>query len=53
VEYQQRALSMVTVAVAVAISFVVLHIISHIIGVAADTVFVCYLEGKAPYDFCF
>lgn len=39
-----RELSIVTLSLTAAISFVVLHIISHIIGVGVNTVFVCYLE---------
>jgi hypothetical protein len=39
-----RQLSIVTVGLTGAISFVVLHIISHIIGAGINAVFVCYLE---------
>jgi len=39
-----RHLSAVTVGLTMAISFVVLHIISHIMGVGINTVFVCYLD---------
>lgn len=39
-----RPLTAVTLGLVVVISFAVLHIISHVIGVSVDTVFVCYLE---------
>jgi len=39
-----RPLTSVTLALTIVISFAVLHIISHVIGVSVDTVFVCYLE---------
>lgn len=39
-----RPLTAVTLALTVVISFAILHIISHVIGVSVDTVFVCYLE---------
>jgi len=42
--YGDRQLSIVTVGLTAAISFVVLHIISHVIGVGINAVFVCYLE---------
>jgi solute carrier family 44 protein 1 (choline transporter-like protein) len=41
---QDRPLTSVTLALTVIISFSVLHIVSHVIGVSVDTVFVCYLE---------
>lgn len=41
---RDRPLTSVTLGLTVAISFSVLHIISHVIGVSVDTVFVCYLE---------
>ena len=40
-----RHLSYVTLGLTIILSFAVLHIISHVIGVSVDTVFVCYLEG--------
>jgi len=43
-DYQNRPLTAVTLGLTVIISFVVLHIISHMIGVSVDTVFICYLE---------
>jgi hypothetical protein len=39
-----RHISFVTLALSASLSFAVLHIISHVIGVSVDTVFVCYLE---------
>lgn len=39
-----RNLSVVTVGLTGVISFIVLHIISHVIGVGINAVFVCYLE---------
>jgi hypothetical protein len=39
-----RHLSYVTLGLTIILSFAVLHIISHVIGVSVDTVFVCYLE---------
>lgn len=39
-----RPLTAVTLGLTIIISFSVLHIISHVIGVSVDTVFVCYLE---------
>jgi hypothetical protein len=44
VEHLGRQLSVVTIGLTGAISFVVLHIISHVIGVGINAVFVCYLE---------
>jgi hypothetical protein len=44
VEHLGRQLSVVTISLTGAISFVVLHIISHVIGVGINAVFVCYLE---------
>jgi len=44
VDNMGRHLSAVTVGLTAAISFVVLHIISHVIGVGINAVFVCYLE---------
>jgi len=44
IDQMDRHLSVVTVALAGVISFVVLHIISHVIGVGINAVFVCYLE---------
>jgi len=41
---QNRPLTAVTLGLCVVISFTVLHIISHVIGVSVDTVFICYLE---------
>jgi len=41
---QNRPLTAVTLGLSILISFAVLHIISHVIGVSVDTVFVCYLE---------
>lgn len=41
---QNRPLTAVTLGLSVVLSFTVLHIISHVIGVSVDTVFVCYLE---------
>jgi len=41
---QGRPLTAVTLTLTAAISFAVLHIISHVIGVSVDTVFICYLE---------
>jgi len=41
---QGRPLTAVTLALTVVISFSVLHIISHVVGVSVDTVFICYLE---------
>lgn len=41
---QDRQLTAVTLGLVVVISFTVLHIISHVVGVSVDTVFVCYLE---------
>lgn len=39
-----RHVSYVTLGITVVLSFAVLHVISHVIGVSVDTVFVCYLE---------
>jgi len=39
-----RPISYVTLGLTASLSFLVLHIISHVIGVSVDTVFVCYLE---------
>lgn len=39
-----RNLSIVTVTLTGVISFVVLHIISHVVGAGINAVFVCYLE---------
>jgi len=39
-----RNLSVVTLTLVGVISFIVLHIISHVIGVGINAVFVCYLE---------
>eukprot|EP01113_Clastostelium_recurvatum_P050600 TRINITY_DN961_c0_g1_i1.p1 TRINITY_DN961_c0_g1~~TRINITY_DN961_c0_g1_i1.p1 ORF type:complete len:518 (-),score=162.15 TRINITY_DN961_c0_g1_i1:70-1560(-) len=39
-----HAISPVSVSLIAVTSFVILHIISHIIGVGVDTVFICYLE---------
>jgi len=44
VDHWARPLSGVTLGVTAAISFVILHIISLIVGAGVDTVFVCYLE---------
>jgi len=41
---QNRPLTAVTLGLTIIISFAVLHIISHVIGVSVDTVFICYLE---------
>lgn len=41
---QDRPLTAVTLGLSIVLSFSVLHIISHVIGVSVDTVFVCYLE---------
>ena len=41
---RDRPLTSVTLGLTVVISFAVLHIVSHVIGVSVDTVFVCYLE---------
>jgi len=41
---QNRPLTAVTLGLTVVISFIVLHIISHVVGVSVDTVFICYLE---------
>jgi len=37
-------LSAVTISIIAVVSFLILHIISHIIGVGVNTVFICYLE---------
>lgn len=39
-----KPLTSVTLGLTIVISFAILHIISHVIGVSVDTVFVCYLE---------
>eukprot|EP00026_Physarum_polycephalum_P007167 Phypoly_transcript_07223.p1 GENE.Phypoly_transcript_07223~~Phypoly_transcript_07223.p1 ORF type:complete len:491 (+),score=45.98 Phypoly_transcript_07223:65-1537(+) len=39
-----RNVSYVTLGLTATLSFAVLHIISHVIGVSVNTVFVCYLE---------
>jgi len=44
IDYLGRQLSIVTVGLTAVISFVILHIISHVIGVGINAVFVCYLE---------
>jgi hypothetical protein len=41
---QGRPLTAVTLGLSIVLTFSVLHIISHVIGVSVDTVFVCYLE---------
>jgi len=41
---QDRPLTAVTLGLVVVIAFTVLHIISHVVGVSVDTVFICYLE---------
>jgi len=41
---QHRPLTAVTLGLTIVLSFSVLHIISHVVGVSVDTVFVCYLE---------
>jgi len=41
---RDRPLTAVTLGLTCAIAFSVLHIVSHVIGVSVDTVFVCYLE---------
>lgn len=41
---QGRPLTAVTLALTIILSFTVLHIISHVVGVSVDTVFICYLE---------
>lgn len=41
---KDKPLTPVTLGLTIIISFAVLHIISHVIGVSVDTVFVCYLE---------
>jgi len=43
-EAQHRPLTAVTLGLTIGFSFIILHIISHIVGVGVDTVFVCYLE---------
>jgi hypothetical protein len=43
-EVNNRPLTAVTLGLSIIISFCVLHIISHVVGVSVDTVFVCYLE---------
>lgn len=44
VDQLDRTLSIVTLSLTGVISFIVLHIISHVIGVGINAVFVCYLE---------
>jgi len=41
---QDRPLTIVTLGLVIIISFTVLHIISHVVGVSVDAVFICYLE---------
>lgn len=41
---QNRPLTAVTLGLSIILSFSVLHIISHVVGVSVDTVFICYLE---------
>lgn len=41
---QDRPLTAVTLGLTIAISFAVLHIISQVVGVSVDAVFICYLE---------
>jgi len=43
-DIQDRPLTAVTLGLTIILSFSVLHIVSHVIGVSVDTVFVCYLE---------
>jgi len=43
-EAQSRPVTAVTLTLTIAFSFIILHIISHIVGVGVDTVFICYLE---------
>jgi len=44
IDHMGRQLSIVTVGLTGVISFIVLHIISHVIGVGINAVFICYLE---------
>lgn len=43
-DIQDRPLTAVTLGLTIVLSFSVLHIISNVIGVSVDTVFICYLE---------
>jgi len=43
-DVKDRPLTAVTLALTVVIAFSILHIVSHVIGVGVDTVFICYLE---------
>ncbi len=44
VQAVHRPISPVSITLVIGISYIILDIFAHIIGVGVDTVFVCYLE---------